>query len=68
MHVDTMLTHTALGTPGQVREHIDGFRQLSGADELIVAHQAAGTEARLRSVTLLAEAMDSVGVRGDRGR
>ena len=30
------------------------------ADELIVAHQAPTTEGRLRSVTLLAEAMDGV--------
>jgi luciferase family oxidoreductase group 1 len=58
MHVDTMLTHTALGTPAQVRKHLEGFLELSGADELIVAHQAAGTDARLRSVTLLAEAME----------
>jgi len=57
MHVDTMLTHTALGTPAEVREHLDSFLKVADADELIVAHQAAGTEARLRSVTLLAEAM-----------
>jgi luciferase family oxidoreductase group 1 len=60
-HVDTMLTYTALGTPGEVREYLDGFIARSGADELIVAHQAASTEARLRSVSLLAEAMQLVG-------
>jgi luciferase family oxidoreductase group 1 len=61
MHVDTMLTHTALGTPAEVREQIDAFLKLADADELIVAHQAGATEARLRSVTLLAEAMESAG-------
>ena len=59
MHVDTMLTHTALGTPAQVREQIDAFVKVADADELIVAHQAGATDARLRSVTLLAEAMES---------
>jgi alkanesulfonate monooxygenase SsuD/methylene tetrahydromethanopterin reductase-like flavin-dependent oxidoreductase (luciferase family) len=60
-HVDTMLTHTALGTPAEVREHLDEFVKLTHADELIVAHQASDTEARLRSVTLLAEAMGQTG-------
>ena len=35
--------------------------KLADADELIVAHQAPTTEGRLRSVTLLAEAMETVG-------
>jgi luciferase family oxidoreductase group 1 len=49
-----------VGTPGEVREYLDGFVRLTGADELIVVHQAPGIEARLRSVTLLAEAMGAV--------
>jgi luciferase family oxidoreductase group 1 len=60
-HVNSMLTYTALGTPDEVREYLERFVELSGADELIVAHQAANLEARLRSVTLLAEAMEPVG-------
>jgi len=56
-----MLTYTALGTPGEVRDYLERFAELSGADELIVAHQAASLEARLRSVTLAAEAMQLVG-------
>jgi luciferase family oxidoreductase group 1 len=57
-HVGQMLTHTAVGTPHQVGEFLDGFGKLADADELIVAHQAPTTEARLRSVTLTAEAME----------
>src|SRR5687767_10901675 len=38
-HVDTMLTHTAVGTPAEVREYLTGFARESDADELIVAHQ-----------------------------
>ncbi|MGY1835372.1 LLM class flavin-dependent oxidoreductase [Blastococcus sp. SYSU DS0510] len=56
-HVETMLTHTAVGTPAEVREHIEGFAELADADELIVAHQSGSLEGRLRSVELLAGAM-----------
>ena len=56
-HVDQMLTHTALGTPDEVGEFLDGFGKLADADELIVAHQSPTVEGRLRSVTLLAEGM-----------
>jgi luciferase family oxidoreductase group 1 len=59
-HVDQMLTYAAVGTPAQAAEYLDGFRERADADELIVAHQAPTTEGRLRSVTLLAEAMDAV--------
>jgi luciferase family oxidoreductase group 1 len=57
-HVDRMLTYTAAGTPAEVGEYLDRFVKTADADELIVAHQAPTTEARLRSVTLLAEAME----------
>jgi luciferase family oxidoreductase group 1 len=57
-HVDQMLTHTALGTPSEVGEYLDGFRKVADADELMVAHQAPTVDGRLRSVTLLAEAME----------
>jgi luciferase family oxidoreductase group 1 len=59
-HVRSMLTHTAVGTRADVGEYLDGFLETADADELIVAHQAPTIEARLRSVTLLAEAMESV--------
>jgi luciferase family oxidoreductase group 1 len=57
VHVDQMLTYSAVGTPREVSDYLDGFLRKTGADELIVVHQARGIEARLRSVTLLAEAM-----------
>jgi luciferase family oxidoreductase group 1 len=60
LHVDTMLTHTAVGTPDEVREYLTGFARSVEADELIVAHQFPGTEGRLRSVELTAEAMSLV--------
>jgi luciferase family oxidoreductase group 1 len=59
-HVDSMLTYAAVGTRPEVREYIEGFARQADADELIVAHQAPTTEDRLRSVQLLAEAMETV--------
>jgi luciferase family oxidoreductase group 1 len=56
-HVDHMLTYSAVGTPREVSDYLDGFLAKTGADELIVVHQASGIENRLRSVTLLAEAL-----------
>ncbi len=58
-HVDQMLTYAAVGTPADVREYLEGFTKTADADELIVAHQAPTSEARLRSVTLTAEAVDA---------
>ena len=55
--VDEMLTYTALGTPQQVQNYLDGFLRHTEADELMVAHQAPTIEGRLRSVALLGEAM-----------
>lgn len=55
-----LLTYTAVGTPGEVSDYLEGFLQHTGADELITAHHALTIEARLRSVTLLAEAMQTV--------
>jgi luciferase family oxidoreductase group 1 len=59
-HVDQMLTYAAVGTPAEVGEYLDRFRKRADADELIVAHQAPTVEGRLRSVTLVAEAMEPV--------
>jgi luciferase family oxidoreductase group 1 len=57
VHVDHMLSYSAVGTPREVSDYLDRFLGKTGADELIVVHQARGIENRLRSVTLLAEAM-----------
>ncbi|MCW2814528.1 MAG: putative Flavin-dependent oxidoreductase, F420-dependent methylene-tetrahydromethanopterin reductase [Nocardioides sp.] len=61
-HVDQMFTYAAVGDGPEVARYLDAFRDRIGADELITAHQAPSTEARLRSVTLTAEAMESVTV------
>ncbi len=57
VHVDQMLPYTEVGTKDEVGAYLDGFLAKTGADELMVVHQAPGTENRLRSLTLLAEAM-----------
>jgi luciferase family oxidoreductase group 1 len=57
VHVDHMLSYSAVGPPGEVSAYLDAFLRKIGADELIVVHQAPDIEDRLRSVTLLAEAM-----------
>jgi luciferase family oxidoreductase group 1 len=56
--VDQMLTYSAVGTPSEVRETVQRFAKHADADELIVAHQSPTPAARLRSVELLAEALD----------
>jgi alkanesulfonate monooxygenase SsuD/methylene tetrahydromethanopterin reductase-like flavin-dependent oxidoreductase (luciferase family) len=56
-HVDQMLTYTAAGRPSEVREYLLGFRDDTGADELITVHPAPLPEERLRSITLLAQIM-----------
>jgi luciferase family oxidoreductase group 1 len=58
--VDEMLTYTASGTQRQVQEYLDGFRDHTEADELMVTHQAPTIEGRLQSVALLSEAMLNV--------
>ena len=57
VHVDGMLTHTAVGTADEVREQLTAFRELADADELIVAFQSPSPERRLRAVELTAGAM-----------
>jgi luciferase family oxidoreductase group 1 len=57
-HVDEMLTYTAAGTPGEVRGFLEEFLRLTDADELITVHPAPDADDRLRSLTLLAEAME----------
>jgi luciferase family oxidoreductase group 1 len=58
--VDHMLTYTAAGTPRAVNDYLNDFALSTGADELITIHQSTSIEGRLRSVTLLAEAVDTV--------
>lgn len=50
-----MMKYTAVGTPAVVKDYLDAFARHADADELIVVHQSSTTEARLRSVELLAD-------------
>ncbi len=56
-HVRQMVKYAAVGTPAEVGEYLEAFRKHADADELMVAHQSPTSEARLRSVELLAEAV-----------
>ncbi|KQS68250.1 LLM class flavin-dependent oxidoreductase [Modestobacter sp. Leaf380] len=58
--IDSMMTHSAVGTPAEVREQLVDFRRFADADEVIVGHASGTVEQRLRSVQLLAEAMETV--------
>ena len=60
VQVDHMLTYTAAGTPGDVRDYLNDFLRLTDADELVTVHQVPTAQGRMRSVTLLAEAFDTV--------
>ena len=60
LHVDQMLKYAAVGPPAEVSEYLDDFRKQTEADELITVHQSPSLDGRLRSVTLLAEAMQTV--------
>jgi luciferase family oxidoreductase group 1 len=56
-HVEHMLSYAAVGTPDEVGQYLETFAQHAQADELIVAHQAPTADARLHSVTLVADSM-----------
>jgi alkanesulfonate monooxygenase SsuD/methylene tetrahydromethanopterin reductase-like flavin-dependent oxidoreductase (luciferase family) len=57
-----MLTYTAVGTPGVVRDYLDDFARSTGADELITVHAAPTSQARLRSITLVAQALERAAI------
>jgi luciferase family oxidoreductase group 1 len=61
-HVDHMLTYTAVGTPGVVRDYFDDFARSTGADELITVHEAPTSQARLQSITLVAQALERAAI------
>jgi luciferase family oxidoreductase group 1 len=54
LHIEQMLTYSAVGTPAEVRQYLESFSKHADADELITVHHAATAAARLRSVELLA--------------
>jgi len=56
--VDEMLTYTAVGTAEEAADYLSRFQEKTGADELITVHYGADVANRLRSVELLAGAVD----------
>jgi luciferase family oxidoreductase group 1 len=56
--VEEMLTYTGVGTADQVIAYLDEFQEKTGADELITVHYAGSVAERVRSVELLAGAVD----------
>jgi luciferase family oxidoreductase group 1 len=52
---DAMFTYTAVGEAAEVAAYLTWFQGLSGADELITAHQAPELDQRLASLELAAE-------------
>ena len=57
-----MMHYSAVGTPERVASYLAEFAALAGADELITAHASPTIDQRLRSVDLIADAMDPVTV------
>lgn len=55
--VQNMMKYSAVGTPTQARDYAEQFARETGADELIVAHLAAGLEDRVYSITEFGKAM-----------
>jgi luciferase family oxidoreductase group 1 len=56
IHIDQMMTYTAVGTPDVVARYLEEFRAHADADELMVVHQGDSVAARVRSLELVAEA------------
>jgi luciferase family oxidoreductase group 1 len=57
-----MMHYSAVGTPQEVTAYLDEFAHITAADELITAHSSPTIGQRLRSVDLVADAMDPVTV------
>jgi alkanesulfonate monooxygenase SsuD/methylene tetrahydromethanopterin reductase-like flavin-dependent oxidoreductase (luciferase family) len=57
-HVQEMVRYSAVGTPAEVRNYIEAFAKQADADELITVHQTPTADGRLRSIELLADAVE----------
>jgi luciferase family oxidoreductase group 1 len=60
--VTGMMRYTACGTPAQVAAYTQWFVDHANVDEVITAHSATSTADRLRSIDLLADAMQPCAV------
>jgi luciferase family oxidoreductase group 1 len=58
--LDQVLSASAIGGPAKVREQIAGFVARTGADELMLTSAMFDPEARKNSLTIAAEAMQSL--------
>jgi alkanesulfonate monooxygenase SsuD/methylene tetrahydromethanopterin reductase-like flavin-dependent oxidoreductase (luciferase family) len=56
--VDEMLAYTATGTSDEVSSYLQQFAADTGADELMTVHYSDTVANRLRSVELVASALD----------
>ena len=59
--VDEMLAYTAVGLADEASSYLENFAEETGADELMTVHYSDSVPNRLRSVELLAGALDPVG-------
>lgn len=62
-HIDEIFTYSAVGTPETVVPLIEEFARATGVDEIVTSHHAENTEARVRSIELLADAWGTVPAR-----
>ena len=53
-----MMQYTAVGTSEQVKDYLDDFVALCGADELMTVHPSPSLDQRLASLDLLSAAME----------
>ena len=60
--VAQMMHYSAVGTPSETAEYVRQFAHHAQVDEVITAHASPTIEQRLRSLDLLADAMDPVTV------
>lgn len=58
--INSMMRHTVVGTPSEVRAGLEEFRRFADADELMTCHQSPTIAGRLRSLELTADAFDLV--------
>ena len=58
--LEQVLSCSAIGTPSTARKAVEAFAERTGADELMITAQIFDHQARLRSYSLLAEAMQTV--------
>lgn len=55
-----MMHYSAVGDPAAVRAYLHEFAERAGVDELMTVHPSPALEQRLRSIDLLADALDPV--------